>query len=252
MTNLGITTLIAALVSQTAACVITSDGGYGDGGDGGGVDIATISAHWSLRNLANGATTACPVGFDTVELFALPIDANGNAVADPQIDLFDCDARAGISTDLFPDVYQVWIEVRSHDLEALYAQSLSQVLDLRLVDQSFSADVLNDGGYFQLSWDLVSTSTNRPLDCAQVPGIDSILAVSTSVADAHLIYEDQRVCEDHFGVSEGLLQGTYTITVEAMAGERSLGPATTLTNQTIEGRNRVTDLGAITIPIGGL
>lgn len=250
MTNLALTTLIAALATQTAACVITND--RGGGGGGGGDDIATISARWSLRNLSDGAATACPAGFDTVELFALPIDANGDAVADPQIDLFDCDARTGISTDLLPDVYQVWIEVRSHDLATLYAQSLSQVLDVRQANQSFSADVLNDGGYFQLSWELVSGTTNRPLDCSQVPGIDSVLAVSTSVADAHRVYEDRRVCEDHFGISDGLLQGTYTITVEATAGDRSLGPATTLADQTIEGQNRVTDLGAITIPVDGL
>lgn len=256
MNKLTLLTVMTAMVSQAAGCIIhTTDrdpgGGGGSGGSGGGVDVATISARWSLRNMIDGATTACPAGFDTVQLIALPIDDNGNAVADPSVDLFDCKSRTGISTDLVPDVYQVWLEVRSHDLAALYAQSLSQVLDVRQNDQSFSADILNDGGYFQLSWDLVGKATNRPIDCAQVAGINSIKAISTSVADARRAYDDLLVCEDHTAVTSGLLQGSYTVTIDAMAGDRSLGKATTLTNKVIQGQNRVTDLGLIVIPIDG-
>lgn len=255
MNKLTLATVLTTLISQAAGCIIderNQDGGGGGYGDGGGGDVATISSRWSLRNMVDGATTACPAGFDTVQLIALPIDDNGDAVAEPSIDLFDCGARAGISTDLVPDVYQVWIEVRSHDLATLYAQSLSQVLDVRQADQSFSADILNDGGYFQLSWDLVGKLTKRPLDCAQLAGLDSITAISTSVADAHRAYDDRLSCDDHAAVTGGLLRGAYTIAINAMAGTRSLGTATTLTNKVIEGQNRVTDLGLITIPIDGL
>lgn len=252
MTRLALTFVTATLASQTAACVIeTHDHGHG-GGSGGNVDVATISARWAFRNMSDGASTPCPAGFDTVELFTQPVDDRGTPLADPNTDLFDCAARTGLSTDLLPDLYQTWIEVRSHDLQALYAQSLSQVLDVRMANESFSTDILNDGGYFQLSWDLVAKSTNRPLDCSQVSGADSILAVSTSMAGAHLVYDDRRACADHSGVTAGLLQGTYTITVDAMAGDRSLGAATTLTNQVIKGQNHITDLGTITIPIDGL
>jgi hypothetical protein len=228
----------------------TRDRGH-DGG-GGTADVATISARWAFRNASDGATTPCPAGFDTVELLTQPIDDSGAPLGDPNIDLFDCATQAGFSTDLPPDVYQAWIEVRSHDLQALYAQSLSSVLDVRRSNESFSTDILNDGGYFQLSWDLVARSTNRPLDCSQVSGADSILAVSTSMADAHRVYDDRRACADGSGVTAGLLQGTYTITIDAVAGDRSLGTATTLTNRVIAGHNRVTDLGTIPIPIDGL
>lgn len=251
MTRLALAFMTATLLSQTAACVIETHG-HDHGGGGGSADVATISARWSLRNMADGQATPCPAGFDTVELFTQPVDDSGAPLGDPNTDLFDCAAQAGLSTDLPPDVYQAWIEVRSHDLQALYAQSLSTVLDVRQANQSFSTDILNDGGYFQLSWDLVAKSTNRPLDCSQVSGADSILAVSTSMADAHRVYDDRRACADHSGVTAGLLQGTYTLTIEAMAGDRALGTAATLTNQAIAGQNRVTDLGTITIPIDGL
>jgi hypothetical protein len=251
MTRLALAFVTATLVSQTAACVIETRG-RDHGGGGGNVDVATISARWAFRNMADGATTACPAGFDTVELFTQAIDDSGAPLGEPSTDLFDCEARTGLSTDLPPDVYQAWIEVRSHDLRTLYAQSLSSVLDVRQANESFSTDILNDGGYFQLSWDLVAKSTNRLLDCSQVSGADSILAVSTSMADAHRIYDDRRACADYSGVTAGLLQGTYTITVDVMAGDRSLGTAATLTNRMIAGQNRVTDLGTIPIAIDGL
>lgn len=254
MYKLTLLTMMTAVLSQAAGCIIHDDRdpGGGGGGGGGGVEVATISARWSLRNMLDGATTACPAGFDTVQLIALPIDDSGNAVAEPSVDLFDCTSRTGISTDLAPDVYQVWLEVRSYDLTALYAQSLSQVLDVREVDRSFSADILNDGGYFQLSWDLVGKATNRPIDCAQVAGINSLKMISTSVADARRAYDDLLACEDHTAVTGGLLQGSYTVTIDAMAGDRSLGKAPTLTNKVIARQNRVTDLGTIIIPIDGL
>src|SRR5262249_33099796 len=98
MNKLMFVSVMTALVSQAAGCIIQSDpgngggGGGGGGSGGGGNDVATISARWALRNMADGATTACPTGFDTVQVIAQPIDANGNAVADPTTDLFDCKA----------------------------------------------------------------------------------------------------------------------------------------------------------------
>jgi hypothetical protein len=251
MTKLALATVMATLVSHAAGCVIdTTD--RPPGGGGGGVDVATISARWSLRNMIDGSTSRCPSGFDTVQLLAQAIDSNGDPVDEPAADLFDCNARSGVMTDLPPDVYQVWIEVLSRDRTQLYAQSLSQLLDLRQVDQTFETDVLNDGGYFQLSWDLVGKTTNRPLGCSQVVGLDKIKTISTSVASAAFAYDDSFVCEDHAAVSRGLLEGTYTISIDAVAGSTPVGQAPALTTTLIAGQNQVTDLGTIVIPISGL
>jgi hypothetical protein len=253
MNKLVLTTVITMLAAQVAGCVIhTTDRDGSGGGGGSGAEVAAISARWSLRNMVDGATTPCPAGFDTVQLIAQAVDDGGNAVGDPEVDLFDCDKRTGESRDLPPDLYQVWIEVRSHDLTTLYAQSLSQVLDVRRIDQTFSTDILNDGGYFQLAWDLVSKATNRPLECSQIASLGPIKAISTSVADAHRSYDDELLCEDHAAVTGGLLQGSYTIAINAMAGDMSVGKAAPLTSKTIKGQNAITDLGLITIPIDGL
>jgi hypothetical protein len=238
-------------VSQLAGCII-EESGRDHGGGGGGVEVATISARWSLRNMSDGASTRCPVGFDSVQLIAQAIDERGEPFDEPAVDLFDCEDRRGVMTDLAPDVYQVWVEVRSHDLTRLYAQSLSQVLDLRTADQAFSTEMLNDGGYFQLSWDLIGKTTNRPLACSQAVGASTIKTVSTTVADGTRAYDDTFVCEDGSAVSGGLLEGAYTIAIDALAGDKSVGKATTLTTKVIAGQNAVTDLGTILIPIDGL
>ena len=239
--------MAVAIIAALAGCVIETT----DRADQGG-DAATISARWSLRNMTDGAVTLCPPGIDTVQLFAQAIDDQGTPVADPSVDLFDCDRGAGTSDGLVPDVYQVWIELRSHDLATLYAQSLSQILDVRRADQKFSTDVLNDGGYFQLAWDLVGADSNRPIDCAQVTGLDAIVAISTSVADPHRAYDDRLRCEDHATITGGLLAGAYRVSIDARASGTSIGSAIRLTDQTISGQNRVTDLGHLLIPIDGL
>ena len=246
MNKLALATMVT-LVSQAAGCIIEDRRGP----PGGNVEVATISARWSLRNMVDGATTACPGGFDTVRLIMQPIDANGDPVGDAAEDRFDCDDRGGVATDLLPDVYQVWVEITSHDLKKLYAQSLSQVLDVTRVDDTFSTEVLNDGGYFQVGWDLVGKSTNRPVQCSQVPGLDTLKAISTFVASTTRAYDDSFVCDDHFAISGGLLEGDYAIAIDALDGDKSVGKAAPLSAK-IEGQNRVTNVGSILIPIDGM
>jgi hypothetical protein len=246
MKKLALATMVT-LVSQAAGCIIEAD----RRGPGGSFEPATISARWSLRNMVDGATTACPSGFDTVRLIMQPINANGDPVGDAAEDRFFCEDSGGVATDLFPDVYQVWIEVTSNDLTKLYAQSLSQIIDVVEFDDTFNTEVLNDGGYFQLAWDLVGKSTNRPVACAQVAGLDTIKAISTSVASATFAYDDSFVCDDHFAVSGGLLEGDYTIAIDALSGSKSVGKMA-LQTMTIAGQNQVTNLGTIAIPIDGM
>ena len=46
--------------------------------------------------------------------------------------------------------------------------------------------------------------------------------------------------------------GLYTVTIDARAGDRSLGAAMTFPDQIIPNQNRVTDLGTVTLAIDGL
>ncbi|HEX4421484.1 MAG TPA: hypothetical protein VH165_26395 [Kofleriaceae bacterium] len=249
MTHFARTIGIATLAALAGGCVIhTTDR------DGGGVlgdDVATISARWTLRNMADGAATVCPAGYDTVELIAQPVDDAGQPTGAQVVDLFDCNDGLGESTELAPGVYQAWIEVRSHDLLALYAQSLSQIFDVRKLNQTFFTDILNDGGYFQLSWALVGKTTGQPVDCADLDGLTTIHAISVNAADPERTYDDQLACGDHTAVTSGLLQGSYNLTINAEAAGVPAGGALTLSGQQIAGQNHITDLGLITIFVDG-
>ena len=119
------------------------------------------------------------------------------------------------------------------------------------MDQAFSTEVLNDGGYFQLGWDLVGKTSNRPVQCAQIAGLETIKAVSTSVATSTRAYDDSFVCDDHFAVSGGLFQGSYTISLQALAGSKAVGQAPMLTGK-VAAQNQVTNLGTIAIAIDGM
>ena len=231
---------MAVLVSQTAGCIISS-----------GEDTATITVNWSLQNLASGSTTTCPPGITTAAVYSQPVNGLNQPVGSPIIDLFDCDDRTGRTAPLPPDVYQVWVELESETGATEYARSLSAIVDVTSTDKTFTTTILNDGGYFALSWELFDSTTNAPLECSDVVGLDGVGVVSTSVANQNNFFDDKFTCENHYGVTAGLLAGAYTVSVDAFEdGAGSLGAPVVLSgNRTILDTNRVTDLGQINIPI---
>ena len=237
--------LAGALLSQATGCIIFTDD------DGTTFEAASITAQWSFKNEATGAATGCPAGFDTVALHSFAIDGAGNKVGPEVIDLFDCGAGAGVSDPLAPDVYNSFIEVTDTNNTNLYAQSLSAIVDVIDADKTFTSTILNDGGYFSFGWDLVGAQSGSSLRCADVGGLDGIEAIST-VSGGTGAVTDQFDCEDHFGVTGGLLAGSYTVSVDAFNRDgAALGAAPALTSKAILDRNQVTQLGNIMIPIDG-
>jgi hypothetical protein len=238
--------LIALAASQAAGCVITS------GDDDGGED-AFISATWKLRSEATNSDATCPPGFTTAALYNQPIDANGNNAGQVFIDLFNCEANAGTSAPLPPTTYLTWVEITNDNNTSVYAQSLSAVVDVTVSDKTFNTQILVDGGYFELAWDLRGAATNSTLSCAQAGAAGGVEAVGTQVSNPNNSNSDIFDCEDGRGVTAGYTTCQYTVSVAALnASEQSIGTAPELTNKTIEAPNKVTNLGTITIPIDGL
>jgi hypothetical protein len=236
--------LIAAVVSQAAGCIISSDDTSND---------AFINVNWSLKSVATGTTQACPAGFDTTALYSQPVDANGNNAGAVVIDLFNCDANAGQSAPLIPGLYDSHIAITDHNNTAQYATSVTASVDITSVDKTFTAAILTDGGYFQVAWNLVRASNGGPLLCADVAGISGVEAIATDVNTPTNSASDIYPCEDHVGISGGFLAATYGISVDALNGQmQAIGTAPTITNKVIQSPNRVTDLGTVTIPITAL
>ena len=122
---------------------------------------------------------------------------------------------------------------------------------MTLQDATFSAQILNDGGYFQLDWNLVGASSNSALTCASA-NATGVEAIGTDITNGNNSNSDIFDCEDHTGVSAGYVAGTYTVAVHALgAGDANIGSAPDLVNKAIRTQNQVTDLGTITIPITG-
>ncbi len=242
MKKLVLGSLIALTASQAAGCIIESGG-----------DDAFITANWTFRNEATGTTTSCPPGFDTVALYNQEVTTSGSNIGSPIIDLFDCAAGSGTSAPLPATLFKSWIEVTDHTNNAVYAQSTEAYVDVTFSDKSFNAQILNDGGYFLLAWNLYGASSNADLTCAQAGAAGGISVIGTEVSNPTNSAEDQFDCEDGADYTAGYVAGTYTVSVAALDGsDQAIGTAPALTNQVIGDQNQVTNLGTIEIPIDGL
>jgi hypothetical protein len=230
--------LLLLVASQAAGCVYYADGE-------GVYEDALITGEWTFTDLATNTTTRCPAGFGTVRMISQPVDSRLEPVGQPYIDLFDCSDSRHTSEYLPPDVYEVWLEVMNDRQTETYAQSTSKIVDVIESDAVFSAEILNDGGYFLLDWQLRGERTNAALSCDGVDGVEISATLSGSTKALTDIFD----CRDGSGLTAGLLSGDYTLSVSANdASERALG-TTPAQAKTIRDRNQVTDLGLITIPI---
>ena len=245
MKRFVLASLIALAASQAAGCIITS-------GDDTG-DDAFVSATWQIRSEATNSETTCPPTFDTAALYNQPVDSAGNNAGPVIIDLFNCSAKAGTSAPLPATTYLTWVEITNTNNTSVYAKSLSAYVDVTVSDKTFNTQILVDGGYFQLAWNLQGASTNAPLTCAQANAAGGVELVGTDVSNANNSNSDMFDCEDQRGITAGYTEGAYTLSVAALnASDQSIGTAPALTNKVIQDANRVTDLGTVTIPITGL
>jgi cysteine-rich repeat protein len=225
----------------SAACTLESTG-----------NDAYITVNWQLRNIVTNTTTACPAGYDTAAVYAQPVNASGTPTGSVIVDLFDCAANAGTTAPLPPALYLVWVEIANTNNTAVYAKSLSALVDVTTSDKTFATQILNDGGYFALAWMLRGATSNNTLTCAQAAA-DGVETIATDVSSSSNSASDIFACEDGSGVTAGFSAATYTVSVAALnTADQSIGTAPTLTNKVIAPKNAVTDLGTITIPITGL
>lgn len=248
MKNLVLGSLLVFGASSATGCIITSDGGE---------DLATISADWSIQTIS-GSKATCPPNGQAMVLYNQLVDSRNVPIGTPDIDVFDCDLGHGVSDPLEPGVYQSWLEVTDClDFEqcpaghAVYAQSTSAIVDVTVSDKTFAATIFTDGGYFELDWELKGAQTNAPLECGQVAGLTAVEVLSTINGPGQSVTDKFMNCEAHHGVTAGMLQGSYTVGIEALMGNQSLGAAPTIPTKTIQAPNKVTDLGTIVIPIDG-
>ena len=234
-------TLIAAAASQAAGCVVDNTS-----------DQATVRATWALESLPGNTEVQCPPGYTTASLYSQEADADGTKIPGglQYIDKFNCEDGFGTSAPMEPSIYRSWIQIENDPGTDVYAKTIEVLLDVRSSDKQLDTSILVNGGYFQLSWDLQGAQSGKPLTCAEA-GADGVENLATDVASPSNAKSDIFNCEDHFGITAGLPEGTYTVSVSALQGDAAVGVAQALANKQIVSPNKVTDLGDIIIPIDG-
>ena len=243
--------LLAALASQTTGCIITSDD---DGGD-----FATMNAEWTFHTVnpqgALSPPNLCPSGFATVALHNQEVDATGRLVGSPFVDLFDCSAGRDFTDVLPPAVYETFLSVTNDSGSLVYADSISAIVDVTVADKTFKAQIVDNGGYFKLGWDLRAQQTNAAITCNNLAATDGVGVTATLTSNSSIFVPDDFDCVDGeiFSVfTDALAKGTYNVAIQAINGAtpgQGIGPAVTLSNKSIGDRNAVTDLGVVTLQI---
>jgi cysteine-rich repeat protein len=207
-------------------------------------------ASWHIKNAA-GTAQPCPTGFDTAAVYSQAVDASGNPVGSPLIDLVSCADGTGTTQFIGNGTFRTWIEITNTNGSLTYAQTLAADVDLTAMNMAFDGDIVTDGGYFHWAWNLVGGTSGSALTCAQVSGLQGVEIIST-LTGPNTSFDDQYTCTDGAGYSAALPMGSYSVSADAFSGSGSIGTAPTLTNQLIHSPNKVTDLGTIAIPIDGM
>lgn len=214
------------------------------------VESGNMTARWEIKDAATGTATSCPAGYPTAALYSQRIDANGNAVGAPIIDLFDCNCYSG-TTQLDPGLYEAWIEIATDNNGSQFAKSSIATIDLTNGGPvTFDVQILPNGGYMALTWGLKGANSGSTLTCAQA-GADGVSLIGTDVSNGTNSNEDVFECADYAGVTAGYVQGTYTVSATALAGETNIGETQTKTGVVVPDRNRTVDIGNVVIPIPG-
>ena len=148
-------------------------------------------------------------------------------------------------------VFLVWLQIESSDGSRVYAKSEHTYIDTADGDSTIDLKILDDAGYFFLSWELHDKATGAVLTCAQASAGGGAVKVETvaTIVGTDFMLADRFPCEHGFGTTDPLLADTYTVSVDAAISSGAIGTAPALTNKVIDSPNGLTDLGHIIIPI---
>ena len=256
MKNIVLGSVLALAASSLVGCTSSTN-------PPAGTDHIT-TYNWHFSDIAfNGAGndtvetgTGCPgAPFDTAAVISQESDATGTPVgsctpgsttsASCFVDLYDCTAMTG--TETLPEAYYLqWVAITDHVGAQLYADTASVVID-EIKDNTVTADILNDGGYFQFDWTLKSAA-GAPITCADI-ATDGISLDSTVAGTANGL-SDAFTCADGTGITSGLPAGSYALSASILnAQQQALGTTDVVGNKTIAVQNAITDLGAISIQL---
>jgi hypothetical protein len=210
-------------------------------------EAGLITAQWSFKELATGASLVCPTGFDTTAVHVIPVDAVGNRLGAGVIDLYPCADFRG-TAEYAPDRYEVFMEITTPTNSAKYADTPSAIVDIIAQDATITQTIIDDGGFFYFDWALRGAVSGDMLTCADAlaDGVDITVTLNGTGQGTTDIFN----CGQGGGYTGGLIAGSYTVSIAALdTQDRSIGTVPAMTNKPISAPNKITDLGLVMIPI---
>jgi hypothetical protein len=221
-----------------------------------------IAATWTLKTVVGNQTVTCPPGVTKAALHTVESSPDGVEVSPCTtpadncfIDVFDCAAGSGVSAPLPATNYLTWLVFGNDDFSQVYATSISGFVDITTTDKTFHADILTDGGYFLLRWNLVGQQSGQTLACADTDAGAAaggkVSTLATLIGPGMQGFTDEFACESHFNYTAGVPAGTYTVEVDAINSNKESIGNQMLMNKVVGSHNQITDLGTINIPIQG-
>ena len=236
--------VLALILAQAAGCIIESDD------DSGGANLLVT---WSLQTLATQSPAPCPVGYDTAAVYSQQVDDLGELIGDPIIDLFNCSDGAGTTSELPGITYNETVAIATDDNSLQYGTSIPLTIDVMASQQEVDTPpIYVDAGHFELEWALDQAGTT--VMCSDVPNAFSVMVTATDPTNpSGTVVSPPFDCTDPVGYTAGILDGSYTVTVElqdatgAQIGVSDPIDATIMTTAVLG--NTVTDLHTVTIPV---
>jgi cysteine-rich repeat protein len=215
-----------------------------------------ITASWTLRTLADPTPLSCPPAFDSGIVTAQIVDPTTHVAIPnkPAVDTpFMCAAGTGVTSALPGGVYSVTFAIKS--MAATYATSLPQIVDLRTADNTFSAVIYTDAGYFHFVWTLVD-GNSAPVSCADAGAGSQGMVIITFTDAAMVDTTVMDVCGAGSLLSDPIAAGAYDVAAIATNNNPdptvgTIGTADPVMGATINVPNLVTDV-PLNIPIDGL
>jgi hypothetical protein len=237
------------LVLGAALAVAAS---VGCGSSGGTVETGvTVPVSWKFTQLSNNSVLGCPAGFDTAAIISQATDDTSHLGSGRMFtDQFDC--SAGHGTIVLPDdTYLIWVEIENRSGTSTYAQSQETFYDTLVDTAPVEAEIIDDGGFLFLEWDLFDAVSNARMSCTQagIHASGSVDVIATGISGSTMSADDRFDCEDHYGVTDPLIAGTYQVAIEAVdASNQSIGDAPSVT-KAIQAPGGYTNLGLVKIQI---
>ena len=233
--------MLALVAAASAGCIIQSD----DDSSG-----ANLLVTWSLESLSTQSPQPCPVGYDTAAVYSQEVDGSGDAVGDPIIDLFNCSDGQGVTSMLSGVTYLESVAIAVDDNSLQYGTTVPLAVNVMAPEQEVDTPpIYTDAGHFHLSWQL--TQAGSDIGCGDVPTAYSVQVTSTDASGPTVSAPFD--CNAGSGFTDGVLDGTYTVTVALLdATGAQLGvsdPMTATITTTAMAGNTITDLHTVTIPV---